>query len=148
MLISGAALSELEQICAMMQSYGVADRMMLDFSIINDMRYYNGVIFQGFVDGIPSGILSGGRYDSLMKKMGKHSGAIGFAVYLDQFQRLFSRQQEYDADVLLLYGENASPAAVAAAANAILASGRTVRVDRELPDGLRFREVRDLGKGV
>ena len=143
-----AALQELSGLCALLSQYALEDNLRLDFSIVNDMNYYSGIIFRGYLPGLASGVLAGGRYDNLLKKMGRTGGAIGFAVYLDQFQRLFSRQQGYDADVLLLYGENASPAAVAAAANAILASGRTVRVDREIPDGLRFREVRDLGKGV
>ena len=144
--ISGAALSELEQICAMMQSYGVADRMMLDFSIINDMRYYNGVIFQGFVDGIPSGILSGGRYDSLMKKMGKHSGAIGFAVYLDQLER-FQPSADYDVDALLLYGDDADPRQVLQAVRLLGDTGKTVRAERSRSDAISYRQLLQLRNG-
>ena len=55
----------------------------LDFSVVNDVSYYDGVIFQGYAEGIPSAILSGGRYDSLMRKFGRRKGAIGFAVYVD-----------------------------------------------------------------
>ena len=80
--------------------------------------------------------------------MGREGGAIGFAVYLDQFQRLFAQERGYDADVLLLYDGTCPPASVAAAANAALASGKTVRVDREIPDHFRCRELRDLRKGV
>ena len=29
------------------------------------MNYYNGVVFQGYVNNIPSSILSGGQYDNL-----------------------------------------------------------------------------------
>ena len=32
-------------------------------------------------------MLSGGRYDGLMRKMGRRSGGIGFAVYLDALER-------------------------------------------------------------
>ena len=46
------------------------------------------MVFQGYVDGVPARVLSGGRYDKLMERLGKHSGAIGFAVYLDQLERL------------------------------------------------------------
>ena len=52
------------------------------------MNYYNGIIFRGFISGVPDGVLSGGQYDKLMKKMGRRSGAIGFAVYLDKLQQL------------------------------------------------------------
>lgn len=60
--------------------------------MVNDLSYYSGIIFQGYVEGIPTKILSGGRYDKLMRKFGKRSGAIGFAVYLD----LLDRQQPSD----------------------------------------------------
>ena len=121
--------------------------LRLDFSIVNDMNYYSGIIFRGYLPGLASGVLAGGRYDNLLKKMGREGGAIGFAVYLDQFQRLLAPQRGYDADVLLLY-DGQPPASVAAAANAILASGKTVRVEREIPDGFRYRELRDLRKEV
>ncbi len=65
-----------------------ADKVIIDFSVVNDMKYYNGIAFKGFVEGVPTGILSGGQYDNLMKKMQKRYGAIGFAVYLDEVSRL------------------------------------------------------------
>lgn len=64
------------------------DKVMIDFSVVNHVKYYNGIAFKGFIEGIPSGILSGGQYDNLMKKMNKRYGAIGFAVYLDEVSRV------------------------------------------------------------
>jgi len=55
----------------------------VDFSIITDMNYYNGIVFKGFVPGAASAVISGGRYDKLVKSLGRRGGAIGFAVYLD-----------------------------------------------------------------
>ena len=64
------ALAELKTITDTLSSIGFGDRVNIDFSVVNDMNYYSGVVFRGFVDGIPEGILSGGRYDKLMQKMG------------------------------------------------------------------------------
>ena len=64
------------------------DNIRVDFSVMNDMNYYNGFAFRGFIEGIPTGILSGGQYDKLMSKMHKNAGAIGFAVYLDELSKL------------------------------------------------------------
>lgn len=61
-----------------------AERIYIDFSITDDMNYYNGTVFKGFINGIPEMLLSGGRYDNLMKKMGRKSKAVGFAVYTDK----------------------------------------------------------------
>ena len=51
------------------------------------MNYYNGIVFKGYVNGIPSGVLSGGQYDSLLAKLGRKSRAVGFAVYMDLLER-------------------------------------------------------------
>ena len=52
------------------------------------MSYYNGIVFRGFSYGIPDRVLSGGQYDRLMEKMGKKSNAVGFAIYLDELERI------------------------------------------------------------
>ena len=64
------------------------EKTVIDFSVVNDMNYYNGIAFKGYIEGVPTGILSGGQYDNLMKKMNKRYGAIGFAVYLDELSRV------------------------------------------------------------
>ena len=65
-----------------------AIRTELDFSLVSDSNYYNGIIFKGYLEGVPDRVLSGGRYDRLMEKMGKRAKAIGFAVYLDELERI------------------------------------------------------------
>ena len=83
------ALSELEELGKVLHELDAAENVYIDFSIESDLRYYSGVIFQGYLEGVPTKILSGGRYDKLLRKFGiKESGAIGFAVYLDLLERL------------------------------------------------------------
>ena len=67
----GAALEELRGLCRALEDQGQTDHWKLDFSLVNSMDYYNGVIFQGFLQNIPFPVLSGGRYDNLPRKMGK-----------------------------------------------------------------------------
>ena len=66
----------------------IVDMLRIDFSVVSDIKYYNGIVFKGFIEGIPFPVLSGGQYDKLMQKMHRKSGAIGFAVYLDMLERL------------------------------------------------------------
>ena len=141
-----AALDELEGLCAVLEQLGLLEGLRLDFSIVNDMRYYNGIIFRGYLPGLASGVLAGGRYDNLLHRMGKAGGAVGFAVYLDQLERL-EDGGAYDVDVLLLYGPGDSPAAVAGRAGELLAQGKSVRTEREAPQGLRWRELIRFGEG-
>lgn len=83
-----AAIAALEEIVRGLSEEGLSDRLIIDFSVVNDMNYYNGIAFKGFVCGIPVGVLSGGEYDGLLKKMQKNEKGIGFAVYLDELSRL------------------------------------------------------------
>lgn len=137
---SEAALAELKGLCRIMERLGLSEGLRLDFSIANDMRYYNGIIFRGYLPGLASGVLAGGRYDNLLRRMGKTGQAIGFAVYLDQLERL-DGDSEYDVDVLLLYGPETDPAAAAARAAALIGEGKSVRMEREAPPELRWREL-------
>ena len=75
--------------------------MNIDLSITCDTEYYNGLVFKGYVPGAPSAVLSGGRYDSLMRGLGKEEQAMA-AVYLNLLERLGGPEPEYDADVLLI----------------------------------------------
>jgi len=81
------ALGELGELFDMLRQLGAERGVNLDFSIVNDMSYYSGIIFQGYIEGIPVKVLSGGRYDNLLRKFGKSSSAVGFAVYLDLLER-------------------------------------------------------------
>jgi len=78
------ACDELDKLNKVMKEHGISECINIDFSIINDIGYYNGIIFQGYIRGVPDKVLSGGRYDELLYKFGKKSGAIGFAVYIDK----------------------------------------------------------------
>lgn len=73
---------------------GLEDKLNIDFSVVSDLKYYNGIIFKGFVEGIPDGVLSGGQYDRLMKNMKRKSRAIGFAVYMDALGKLSKFEEE------------------------------------------------------
>ena len=77
----------------------------IDFSIVNDMSYYNGIVFQGFVEGIPRNVLSGGRYGNLLSKMGKNMSACGFALYLDLIELYGKAGEHFDTDIVVLYSD-------------------------------------------
>ena len=118
----------------------------IDFSVINDMNYYNGIVFQGFVPSIPTDVLSGGQYDNLMARMEKKSGAIGFALYLDRLEALVSPRKEYDVDALLLYSEDDSPAAILAAVQELSRQGLTVLAQKSVPERLTWRQLIKLSE--
>lgn len=80
------AFLELKSVYSHAVKSGYERKINIDFSLVNSTGYYSGIVFCGFINGITSRVLSGGRYDILMQKMGVGGGAIGFAVYLDAIE--------------------------------------------------------------
>ena len=143
LLPESAGLARLERLAEALGD----DAVRVDFSLVSDMSYYNGVVFKGYVGGIPESVISGGQYDRLMEKMKHTSRAVGFAVYLDLLEEFTFAETEYDADALLLYGDGSDPAAVLTEAQKRISEGKRVRVCRSAPEKLRCREIIDLTEG-
>lgn len=123
-------ISELEELYSALSIRGSEGRINIDFSVVNDLSYYSGIVFQGFINEAPQRVLSGGRYDKLLSKMGKGAGALGFAVYVGKLEQYSSTQNTYDADVLLLYDKEVKAASVAAVVNKLTANGESIFVAR------------------
>ena len=140
------ALNELKNLRDHLKQTPYADRIRFDFSIINDMTYYGGVVFCGFLDGICDCILSGGQYNKLMRRMGRKAGAIGFALYLDLLEGMETTSSAYDVDVLVVYDHNSSTADVTACVAALRAEGKTVSAQSTIPEKLRYATLCDLRK--
>lgn len=137
-------LRRLEEVVALLDDAGLSDILRIDFSVVNDLNYYNGIVFRGFVEGAPAGVLSGGQYDRLMKKMKHQSGAIGFAIYLDQLERLAPESRKYDVETLLLYSREDDPAQVRRAVEKLTSDGSSVMAQKEIPAGIRYKKLMRL----
>lgn len=145
-IVNPETLAAFHRIVSALNAYKRKDLLRIDFSAVGDLRYYNGFVFKGFAEGIPDSILSGGQYDTLMRKMKRQSGAIGFAVYLDLLEQYSPSQKEYDVDTLLIYDENDSLEAIEAQARALGKDGRSILVQRQIPPGIRYRQLMKGGK--
>ena len=141
------ALAELENIFDVLTTMGAAENLYIDFSVINDMNYYNGIIFQGFVDGVPSAVLFGGRYDNLLQKFGKQSGAIGFAVYLDLLERLDEDSVGNEVDSLLIYDATASAKQVAESVGKLSEAHGSVKAVCGETAGIKYKKLFSLKDG-
>ena len=88
------AFRELQEALSVLTQTDFCRNIQIDFSVVSDRGYYNGVIFKGFLSGVPDSVLSGGRYDKLMRRMKRRAKAVGFAVYLDMLERMDSMAAE------------------------------------------------------
>ena len=131
-----APIEELQTVADVLRKAGFGGQIRVDFSILNDTDYYNGISFAGYMDGVPKAVLSGGRYDSLMHRFGKPQGGIGFAVYLGELERRLRTSPETDADILLVCGQ-ASATEILDAVRRLTEQGCTVRACRKAPEGFR-----------
>ena len=140
-----ASLKQLQQICDVLKSFGFANRIRVDFSVGTDMKYYSGVVFKGYLEGITTWILSGGQYDKLLQKMGRSGNAVGFAIYLNLLEQI-RETEDFDVDAVLLYPEHADSAQVLAVA-AELRKQENVLAVSSLPENLRWRKYYELRDG-
>ncbi len=141
-----SAFERLKNLCRLLKNTPYADKIRLDFSVVNDMNYYDDIVFKGFIEGISDGVLSGGRYDKLLARMGRTSGAIGFAVYLDLLEGFNEKKRAFDVDVLLLANEKTPVEEVISKVNGLLAKGKSVRVEKDKGE-VRYQTLLDLRGG-
>ena len=124
------AWQELYRLGEMLRECRLDSRVQLDFSVVNDLDYYNGLVFLGYIRGIPDVVLTGGRYDNFMRKLGKQSDAIGFGLSLSDLNTYFKDDKGHDFDVLLTYDGTGSYAELLAAARDFADRGLSVRLER------------------
>ncbi|MBQ2734026.1 MAG: ATP phosphoribosyltransferase regulatory subunit [Clostridia bacterium] len=144
---AAAALTELEELCAQLEDAALDKKIRFDFSVVNDMNYYNGTVFCGFVSGICESVLAGGRYDRLLTRMGRKAGAVGFAIYLDLLEGLDRSTDAVDVDVLVLYDEGSTNEA-RLAVSALISEGKSVSAQKAIPAKLRYGSLKDIRKGA
>lgn len=137
-----AAINELEQLSTALAGCGFAQRLRLDFSVLSNTDYYNGLLFRGYVENVPGAVVVGGQYDNLLQRMGKPQlQAIGFAINFDELGRYFKTQRTDILDALLLYTADADPAQVTAVAESYVQKGQKICMETVLPQGLQYKTL-------
>lgn len=139
-------LEEFATICQSLNDTGLEDKIRIDFSIVNDTSYYSGLVFKGYISGIFTSVLSGGQYDKLMRKMGKTSGAVGFAVYLDALERHGNETKDYDYDFVIIKDDACDSASVIRTVESLSENGFSVIVLSQIPKNVRYKSLMKLTK--
>jgi ATP phosphoribosyltransferase regulatory subunit len=145
-IFTSPELEKLAILSEMLENSLFSDKIKFDFSVVNDMNYYNGFVYRGFVDGVCCGVLAGGQYDNMMKKMNRTSGAVGFAIYLDRIEDLYRENDKFDVDYLLLYDDKTDLVKISSKVSKLIASGLSVSAQKSVPEKLRYNNIMDLRK--
>lgn len=70
----------LQSIYDKLKSIGLTEKIIVDFGLVNQADYYTSIVFRGYVPEVGEPVLSGGRYDNLVKDFGEDLPATGFAI--------------------------------------------------------------------
>ncbi len=146
---AGEAVDSLEKILSIFSGYADSSKIHIDMSVTDDMKYYNGVVFKGFIKGIPGFVLSGGQYDRLMTRLHDNSKAIGFAVYLDMLEELGRDEKKYDADTVIIYDDESDLPVIRKYIGDEIAAGKTAAAVKTDDSSIRRgKTVRIAGSEV
>ncbi len=77
------AIDNLSDVVERLQKADYGRYLAIDLGMVSALSYYTGIIFQGFVSGFGTPMLSGGRYDHLVEKFGPATPATGFSVNIN-----------------------------------------------------------------
>ena len=106
----------------------------IDLSMLDGYNYYTGIIFRGYTYGTGDAIVTGGRYNNLLKQFGKDAPSIGFAFKVDELMNAMNRQDieipVERTDSIVLYEIENQEAAIAFAMKK-RADGRSVELIRK-----------------
>lgn len=79
-----ATLDRLQQVYGVLASGGLRSHVLLDLGEFRGFDYYDGIVFDLFVDGIGSELGGGGRYNHLIGQFGRDVPSTGFALDVDR----------------------------------------------------------------
>ncbi|HZX20890.1 MAG TPA: ATP phosphoribosyltransferase regulatory subunit [Clostridia bacterium] len=145
------AVEELERICKKIKEYGLGKYIKLDLGMITTLKYYSGVIFKGFTKDLGKVLLSGGRYDGLLKDFDMDIPATGFAFSVNKVTKALKIQQNLKVQdkkhMLLLEDENSK--ATSDVLNALRQKGYIAEVNllknkKDLKEYIKRREIDEI----
>jgi ATP phosphoribosyltransferase regulatory subunit len=124
-----AGIERLRSVLARADELGFGARINVDFSLLRDIEYYTGFIFEGFAAEVGFALCGGGRYDRLLPSFGFEAGAVGWSLAVERIiialeRRASTRFGAAPAIDVLVSGSDVFAARERAA-------GRIVRIDFE-----------------
>ncbi|MBW7477670.1 ATP phosphoribosyltransferase regulatory subunit [Paenibacillus oenotherae] len=119
-----ASIRHLCEVWDVLGAYGVCEHVMIDLTMIGDFDYYTGMTFEGYAADLGFPVVSGGRYDNLLKQFGRPAPATGFSLKTTRILELIG-DHSGDTKPRVLIG--------------YIAGGREAALDK----ALRLREAGD-----
>jgi len=87
-----AGLADLIETWDLLEAAGVADDVVVDFSILSGFDYYTGLVMEAYATGFGLSLGAGGRYDTMLEAYGRTEPAAGFALSLERVMQALRSQ--------------------------------------------------------
>ncbi len=141
------SLDKLERIYSMLCELGLSSKILLDLSLVNLADYYTGIIFKGYLDGIGTDVLSGGRYDRLLSDFGVPMPAIGFAFDADLASQAAPAVGRPGPDAVVYAVSEEAASAAASEARRLQREGLTVILGTQETEAEALAFAKAVGAG-
>jgi ATP phosphoribosyltransferase regulatory subunit len=136
-----AGIERLRKILERADELGFRRRINVDISLLRDIEYYTGFIFEGFASELGFALCGGGRYDRLLPLFGFNAGAVGWSLAVERILNALERRHSTRFGAAPAIDVLVSGSDVIAARER--AAGRIVRIDFERKDeGALLEEAR------
>lgn len=99
------SIEYLEVLIKDLKALGYDKYLTFDLGLTPRLSFYTGIIFRGFIEGSGSIVLSGGRYDNLIKNAKKDFGAIGFSINADEVSSILNNILEKKDKYIIEFNE-------------------------------------------
>ncbi|WP_038502305.1 ATP phosphoribosyltransferase regulatory subunit [Bacillus methanolicus] len=97
------AVHQLRQLWETISDYGEEASVKFDLTLVSHMSYYTGILFEVYAGNVGFPIGNGGRYDLLLQKFGKSTGATGFALRLDRMIEALGTLEKSEPVICILF---------------------------------------------
>jgi len=124
-----AGIERLRSLLVRAGELGYGARINVDFSLLRDISYYTGFIFEGFASEVGFALCGGGRYDALLPRFGFAAGAVGWSLLVERILIALERRQGTRFGAAPAIDVRGRGSDVLAARER--AAGRVVRIDFE-----------------
>lgn len=86
-----------------LEQLGYGDIVYYDLGMVPTVNYYTGITFRGYVDGVGTTVLSGGRYDKLISRFGEDRPAVGFSINLDSVLDIIKDEEIQEKETYIIF---------------------------------------------
>lgn len=124
-----AGIERLREILARADDLGYGGRINVDCTLLRDITYYTGFIFECFVSEVGFELCGGGRYDRLLPQFGFAAGAVGWSLAVERILIALERRHSSHFGAAPAIDVLVSGSDVVAARER--AAGKIVRIDFE-----------------